>query len=74
MDMLRIWPIICQFIIGAVLCGAGVWGGLKGGYLNLRVQEDRNLLAAITGGYVLLLIVSCVFTFFAPYWTTGGAQ
>lgn len=74
MDMLRVWPIVCQFSIGAVLCGIGVWGGLKGGYLNLKVREDQNILAAFAGGYILLLIVSCVFTFFAPYWATGGGQ
>jgi hypothetical protein len=73
MDMLRVWPVICQFSIGAVLFGLGIWGGLKGGYLNLKVPEDRHLVALLTGGYLFLLIVSCVFTFLAPYWKTGGA-
>ena len=74
MDMLRVWPVVCQFGIGAVLCGLGMWGGLKGGYLDLKISSDRRLLFVLIAGYMLLLIVSCLFTFAAPYWGTGGAQ
>ena len=71
MDMLRVWPVICQFGIGGLLFTLGIWGGLKGGYLNLKVSEDKRLVVILTGGYLLLLIVSCLFTFIAPYWGTG---
>ena len=73
MDMLRVWPVICQFGIGGLLFSLGMWGGLKGGYLNPNVPEDKRLIAILIGGYFLFLIVSCLFTFLAPNWGTGGA-
>jgi len=72
MDMLRVWPIVCEFGIGALLCIVGIWCGLRGGYLNLKIAEDRRLLIALIAGYFLLLAVVCVFTFLAPNWADGG--
>ena len=43
MNMLRVWPIVCEFGIGAILCLIGIFGGLRGGYLNLKTREDRRL-------------------------------
>jgi hypothetical protein len=73
MNMLRVWPIVCEFGVGAVLCVLGIWAGLRGGYLNLRIAEDRRLLAILIGGYLLLLALMCVFTFLAPHWAEGGS-
>jgi hypothetical protein len=69
--MLRIWPIICEFGIGAILCIIGIWGGLRGGYLNLKTNEDRRLLLILIGGYLLMLAIVCFFTFLAPNWLNG---
>lgn len=71
MNMLRVWPILCQFGIGALLCIVGIWCGLRGGYLNLKIAEDRRLLVMLIGGYLLLLAVTCVFTFLSPGWASG---
>ncbi len=54
MNMLRVWPIVCEFGVGAVLCMVGIWGGLRGGYLDLRTGEDRRLLVTLIAGYLLL--------------------
>ena len=72
--MLRIWPIICQYGIGAVLCIIGIVCGLRGGYLDLKLAEDRRLLVTLVGGFVLMLAVVCLFTFFAPNWADGVAR
>jgi hypothetical protein len=74
MNMLRVWPIVCQFGVGAVLCLVGIWSGFRGGYLNLRIAEDRRLLATLIAGYLLLLALVCVFTFLSPYWANGEAS
>jgi hypothetical protein len=71
MNMLRVWPIICQFGVGALLCLVGIWCGLRGRYLNLKIAEDRRLLAMLVAGYLLLLAMVCVFTFLAPNWASG---
>lgn len=71
--MLRVWPIVCQFGVGAILCIIGIWGGLRGGYLNLKLPEDRRLLAILIGGFLLMLALVCIFTFLAPNWANGGA-
>jgi hypothetical protein len=73
MDMLRVWPIVCEFGVGALLCLVGIWSGLRGGYLDLKVAEDRRLLVTLVAGYFLLLAVICVFTFLSPNWANGGA-
>jgi hypothetical protein len=72
-NLLRVWPIVCEFGVGAVLCFAGIWAGLRGGYLNLSLAEDRRFLVTLIAGYLLLLALLCVFTFLAPYWANGGA-
>jgi hypothetical protein len=72
-NMLRVWPIVCQFGIGALLCWLGIWCGLRGKYLNLKIAEDRRLLGVLILGYIFMLALVCVFTFLAPYWGEGGA-
>jgi hypothetical protein len=74
MNMLRVWPIVCEFGIGAALCFVGIWCGLRGKYLDLKVSEDRRFLAVLIAGYLFLLAVMCVFTFWAPGWGSEGAQ
>ncbi len=69
---MRVWPIVCEFGIGAILSLIGIWCGLRGGYLNLKVADDRRLLIALIGGYFLLLAAVCIFTFLAPNWADGG--
>ena len=71
MNMLRVWPIVCEFGIGALLCIVGIWCGLRGGYLDLKVAEDRRLLVTLIAGYLLMLALVCVFTFLAPFWANG---
>ena len=72
MNMLRVWPILCEFGIGALLCLLGIWGGLRGGYLDLKISEDRRLLAILVAGYLFMLAIVCVFTFLSPGWASGG--
>jgi len=72
MDMSRVWPLICQYGIGAVLCMVGLWAGLRGRYLDLRLADDRRLVAVLVGGYLLMLALVCVFTFWAPFWPEGA--
>ena len=70
--MLRVWPIVCQYGVGALLCLIGIWGGLRGGYLNLKISDDRRLLIILISGFLLMLTIVCIFTFLAPYWANGG--
>jgi len=71
MNMLRVWPIVCEFGVGALLCLVGIFCGLRGGYLNLRIAEDRRLLVILVAGYLFMLAIVCVFTFLAPGWASG---
>ena len=71
-NMSRIWPIVCQFGIGAILCCVGIWCGLRGGYLDLKLPEDRRLLGILVAGYLFMLAVVCFFTFVAPNLSSGG--
>jgi hypothetical protein len=71
-NMVRVWPILCQFGIGALLCLVGICCGLRGKYLDLKIAEDRRLLGVLILGYVLMLAIVCVFTFLAPFWGEGG--
>ncbi len=72
--MLRVWPIVCQFGIGAVLCFIGIWCGLRGKYLDLKMSEDRRLLVIFIAGFLLMLAITCVFTFLSPEWASGGSS
>ncbi len=72
MDMLRVWPIVCQYGIGALLCVIGIWAGLRSGYVDLKIAEDRRIVVMFAAGFVLLLGVVCVFTFLAPNWADGS--
>ena len=74
MDMLHVWPIVCQYGIGALLCAIGIWAGLRSGYVDLKIAEDRRIVVMFVAGFVLLLGVVCVFTFLAPNWGVGGGQ
>ena len=71
MNMLRVWPIVCEFGVGALLCLVGIWCGLRGGYLNLKIAEDRRLLVVLVAGYLFMLAIVCVFTFLSPGWASG---
>ncbi len=71
MNMLRVWPIVCEFGVGALLCLVGIFCGLRGGYLNLKIAEDRRLLVILVAGYLFMLAIVCVFTFLAPGWASG---
>ncbi|HOJ67255.1 MAG TPA: hypothetical protein PK349_07835 [Candidatus Hydrogenedentes bacterium] len=66
MDLSRLLPLLCEFGIGAILMLAGVWGGLRGGYLNLTRREDRRLLWTFAAGFLVLLAVYGLFTFWLP--------
>jgi len=70
--MLRIWPIVCEFGVGALLCLVGIWFGLRGEYFDLKLAEDRRFVVTLIAGYFLLLAAVCVFTFLAPNWANGG--
>lgn len=72
-EMARVWPILCQFGVGGVLGLVGLWAGLSSGYMDLKLQEHRRLLGVLVGGYVLLLAVSCAFTFWLPF-VGGGVK
>ena len=73
MNMLRVWPIICQFGVGALLCLIGIWCGLRGKYLDMKVAEDRRLLLILVAGYLFMLAIACVFTFLSPGWAIGDS-
>jgi hypothetical protein len=73
MNMLRVWPLVVQFGVGALLCLAGIWAGFRGGYLNIRIPEDRRLVATLIVGYLLLLAFMSIFTFLSPHWANGGS-
>ncbi len=74
MDMLRVWPIVVEFGIGAILCLIGIVCGLRGNYLDMKISEDRRFLAVLVAGYVFLLVIMCIFTFLSPNWANGGVQ
>ena len=68
--MSRVWPIVCQFGVGGLLCLVGIWAGLSSGYLDLKLKEDKRLLAILVGGFLGLLLLSSAFTFWLPF--VGG--
>jgi hypothetical protein len=65
--MAHIWPIVVQFGVGGVMCAIGVAAGLRSGYLDLKLPDDRKLMRMVAGGYVGLLLLSLAFTFWLPY-------
>ena len=66
MDWLRVGPIICQFGVGALLCAVGLAAGIRSGYLDVKLPSDRRLVGIVVGGFLGLLILSCLFTFWLP--------
>jgi hypothetical protein len=73
-DMARIWPIIVQFGGGSILCLIGLWCGLKSNYLDMNTPEDKRLVYIIIGGFLFLLILSSIFTFWLPNLPVEAAQ
>jgi len=69
--MTRVWPIICQFSVGAALCFLGIVCGLRGRYFDLSLARDRRFLAIVVAGFLALLALALFFTFFAPNWSNG---
>lgn len=67
MDMAYTLPIIIQFSGGAILCAIGIYAGMKSGYLDMKVSEDRNSVLIIIGGFFGLLLFSGIFTWWLPY-------
>lgn len=65
-DWPRILPIVVQFGVGAVLCAIGVVAGIRSGYVDLSVAEDRRAVRIVIGGFIALLILFAVFTFWLP--------
>ena len=74
MDWARVLPILVEFGGGAILCLIGVVAGLRSGYLDLKLAEDRRMIGIIAAGYIGLLVLYCAFTFWLPYVSSGGAQ
>jgi len=74
MELARVWPIVCQYGIGAVLGAIGIWCGIRSGYVDLSDRKDRRLIWTLVGGFLLLLAAVCVFTFWAPFWVRGGER
>lgn len=71
MDTSRIVSIIVQYGVGALLCAAGIWAGLRSGYLNLGHREDKRLVTTVLVGFVLLLAFSILFTLVLPHWPSA---
>jgi hypothetical protein len=69
MEMARIWPILVEFGVGAVLCMLGIWCGIASGYLELKDARDRRLLILFVGGFAGLLLFYLAFTFWLPFVT-----
>lgn len=65
-DWPRILPLFVQFGVGAVLCLIGVWAGLSSGYVDLKVAEDRRAVVIVGAGFLGLLLLATVFTFWLP--------
>ncbi|NIA16325.1 MAG: hypothetical protein GWP08_19875 [Nitrospiraceae bacterium] len=74
MNMARVWPVVLQYGGGAFLCAVGVWFGIRSGFLDLKTSDGKRLLALIVGGYLAMLIFSCIFTFWLPFVPRGATQ
>lgn len=69
-DWLRIYPLLLQFSVGAVMCAASVRFGYSSGYLVPGDPNARRLVTVIWVGYFGLLGLAALFTFVMPY--VGG--
>ena len=67
MGWLRVYPLILQFSVGAIMCAVGVWCGLSSGYFPKGDPSTRRMLIVVIGGYLALLTLACLFTFVLPY-------
>lgn len=74
MEAARMLPIVVQFGFGAVLCALGLWAGIKSGYLDMRLPNDRRLVRMVFAGYGALLLLSLAFTAWLPYATPELGQ
>ncbi len=74
MNMARVWPIVLQYGVGAVLCGIGVWCGIRSGFLDLKSQDGKRLLFIIVGGFLAMLALVCAFTFWLPFVPKAAAE
>ncbi len=70
--MSRVWPIICQFGVGGLLCIVGIVCGLRGRYLDLSLARDRRFMVIFAAGFIGLLVLAAVFTFLAPHLPEGA--
>ena len=67
MEFTRWLPILIQFGVGGILGGVGLWAGIKSGYVEWNNSEDRNTVLILIAGYFVLLLISCLFTFYLPF-------
>ena len=67
MNMARVWPIVLQYGVGAILCGIGIYCGVRSGFLDLKQPGGKRLLAIIVGGFLAMLALVCIFTFWLPF-------
>jgi len=67
MNMARVWPIVMEYGLGALLCAAGVWCGIRSGFLDLKTTDGKRMLLVILGGFIATLALICVFTFWLPF-------
>ncbi len=67
LDMARVWPIIVQYGIGALLGGVGIWCGIRSRYIDLENRDDRAVIQVFVAGYLIMLALVCFFTFVAPF-------
>ena len=72
MEFSRVVSVAVQYGFGAVLCGIGIWCGIRSGYLTLAHRDDRRLLATIVVGFFLLLAFSLAFTVILPHWPAAA--
>lgn len=68
----RALPVLVQSGGGAILCLIGIWAGIKSGYLDLKLPDDRKVILWMIGGFLFLLLLTSAFTFWLPH-LDGGA-
>ncbi len=66
MDWLRVYPLLLQFGVGAVMCTVGAWCGISSGYFEWGTPSARRMIAVVVGGYLGLLAFAILFTFILP--------